>query len=76
LPSQERMSLHTSSTPYKVERIYTLPGAHHDQTPSCVPMIKNRTYKGTCMKHLEKKSYRNYQKSNKAKVLVCRFSAH
>ena len=28
------------------------------------------------MKHLEKKSYRNCQKSSKAKVLVCRFSAH
>ena len=45
MPSQERMSLHTSSIPYKVERICTLPAAHHDQTPSCVPMIKNRTYK-------------------------------
>ena len=45
MPSQERMSLHTSSTPYKVERICTLPAAHHDQRLSCVPMIKNRTYK-------------------------------
>ena len=38
--------------------------------------FNSKPYKGTCMKHLEKKSYRNCQKSSKAKVLVCRFSAH
>ena len=69
MPSQERMSLHTSSTLYKVERICTLPAAHHDQTPSCVPMIKNTTYKGTCTKHLGKNLIRIVKKAIKQKFL-------